>query len=164
MWSSQNDIPKRKRYIIVHLHITICTRWEIQCLHDLFTESAPLGGFSHRVAMSVCLYVCLSVCLSVCLWQFTSSGRCGDLWSKGVSLISACNDRILVFFSPFWWFFCVFKFFGVFWIFWDPPKYLEAPIFFNRPPIKKYKKLWIFLIPYKKIPHTRDTKSLDRCG
>ena len=25
----------------------------------LFTESAPLGGFSHRVAMSVCLFVCL---------------------------------------------------------------------------------------------------------
>ena len=33
-------------------------------LIKLFTESAPLGRFSHRVAMSVCLSVCVSVCLS----------------------------------------------------------------------------------------------------
>ena len=29
----------------------------------LFTESAPLGRFSHRVTMSVCLCVSVSVCL-----------------------------------------------------------------------------------------------------
>ena len=32
----------------------------------VFTESAPLGRFSHRVAMSVCLFVCLSVCAIGC--------------------------------------------------------------------------------------------------
>ena len=40
-------------------------------LDIMFTESAPPGQFSHRVAMSMCLSVCLSVCLlarlSVCL-------------------------------------------------------------------------------------------------
>ena len=29
----------------------------------IFTETAPLDRFSHRVAMSFCLFVCLSVCL-----------------------------------------------------------------------------------------------------
>ena len=26
---------------------------------NIFTESAPLGGFSHRVHMSICLFMCL---------------------------------------------------------------------------------------------------------
>ena len=34
----------------------------------MFTESAPLGRFSHWVAMPVCLSGCLSVCLDVCLF------------------------------------------------------------------------------------------------
>ena len=32
----------------------------------IFTESAPLGRFSHRVPISVCLSVCLSVCSIGC--------------------------------------------------------------------------------------------------
>ena len=46
---------------------------------------SPLGQFSHRVAMSVCLSVCLFSC------DKTPTSRCpGDFWSKGISLILAC--------------------------------------------------------------------------
>ena len=35
-------------------------------VYRIFTASAPLDQFSHRVAMSVCLSVCLSICHCVC--------------------------------------------------------------------------------------------------
>ena len=40
---------------------------------NIFTESAPLGQFSHRVALSVCLSVCLSVWMSGCLRHWEQS-------------------------------------------------------------------------------------------
>ena len=36
--------------------------WKTQGWGVFFTESAPLGRFSHRIAISVCLSVCLCVC------------------------------------------------------------------------------------------------------
>ena len=67
----------------------------------------PLGHLSPRFVMSVCL------------WQFkTPTSRCpGDFWSKGILLILACNDIILVlvfsFFSCFNDFFVFFNFWSV---------------------------------------------------
>ena len=52
----------------------------------------PLGWFSHRVSMSVCLCVCLSVCSSH--YKTPTSGDRGDLWSKNVFLILTCDDKI----------------------------------------------------------------------
>ena len=62
----------------------------------------PLGQFSRRV----CPSVCLCVHLSIFLWRRktpTSRGH-GDLWFKGVSLILACDDTILVFPLSQWFF------------------------------------------------------------
>ena len=35
---------------------------DLDCEFQIFTESAPLGQFSHRVAISVCLFVCAIRC------------------------------------------------------------------------------------------------------
>ena len=48
-----------------------------------FSLNRPLGRFSHRVAMSVCLSVCPSHPRN------HASRRIRDLWSKGISLILA---------------------------------------------------------------------------
>ena len=51
--------------IYSNISITICPPWEVKWspVFPIFTESAPMVRFSHRVAMSVCLSVCLDVCL-----------------------------------------------------------------------------------------------------
>ena len=56
---------------------------KIAWITTLFTISAPLGRFSHRVAMSVCLWRCETP---------TSRGH-GDLWLKNVFLILACDNN-----------------------------------------------------------------------
>ena len=48
---------------IRHCKVSCATEYQNQLF--FFTELAPLGCFSHRVAMPICLCVCLSVCLSV---------------------------------------------------------------------------------------------------
>ena len=53
--------------------------------------SRPLGRFSHRVAMSVCLF------LFVCHRETPTCGGRKNFWSKGVLLILVCDDTILRF-------------------------------------------------------------------
>ena len=98
----------------------------------------PQGQFSLLSAMSVCLSVCLSVC--VCHRQTPASGLTGDFWSKGVSLILACNDKNLVLFFVSMIFFCVFNFFGFL-----EPAYWE-PAFFGEWGSQQGEGLWMWLL------------------
>ena len=52
---------------------------------NIFSLHQPLGWFSHRVAVSVCLFVCMYCCETP-----TSGGR-GDLWLKNVFLLLTCD-------------------------------------------------------------------------
>lgn len=83
----------------------------------IFTESAPLGRFSHWVAMSVCLSVCDNSNHPLPAVQ-------EDLWSKGVLLILACEDT---FFSMI---FCTFQLF-----------FAHSHFFYPSPPPQKKKKI-----------------------
>ena len=38
---------------------------KFKLMEDMFSLNWPLGRFSHRVVMSVCLCVCVCVCVSV---------------------------------------------------------------------------------------------------
>ena len=68
--------------------------------NSLFSLNRPLGRFSHRVAMSICL------CLS-------APSRNTHFWLKGVSLILAINDTFfLLLFSCFYNFSCFSTFQG----------------------------------------------------
>ena len=76
----------------------------------------PLGKFSYRVFMSVCLYVCMYVPL-----QNTHFERSTKFWSKVVSLILVFNDIILFSFSFFFVWVIFFLHFSAFRGFWKPP-------------------------------------------
>ena len=74
--------------ILFWFRVSNCHKFRV--LYPGFSLNRPQGRFSHRVAMSVC----------VCLWQFKtpSSGGRTDFWSKGLSLILACDDTFFFFF------------------------------------------------------------------
>ena len=53
-----------------HFPLILILIWisEFLSYQIFFTELAPLGQFSHRVAMSVCISVCLSDCVIGCIF------------------------------------------------------------------------------------------------
>ena len=56
MDAQRNLLGQTTEFTSIHNFFTLCG--QKNCIY-IFTELAPLGGFSHRVAMSVCLSVCL---------------------------------------------------------------------------------------------------------
>ena len=73
-----------------------CRNWNsgktVSTWNTELTDFHWIGRFSHRVAMSVCLFVCLSVCVHH--HEAPTSGYRGDFWSKNSFLILACDDTI----------------------------------------------------------------------
>ena len=63
--------------------VSYCFSLSLLLVKNRFSLNRPLGRFSHRVAMSVCLSFCPSHPRN------HASRRIRDLWSKGVSLILA---------------------------------------------------------------------------
>ena len=94
MLCPQNDVPKRKIYILVHLHYIFA---HVERFSVSMVCSLNRPHWADSVIESLCPSVCVSVFLSVCLSKYKtlSYGGCGDLWSKGVSLILACKDTSL---------------------------------------------------------------------
>ena len=92
------------------LRKTVVNQTKFQDFHWI----GPLGRFSHRVPMSVCVSVCLSVCLSVTIqntlfrrsWRPLVEGRIANIgtqWQKKNYSYFSFND-----------FFCVFQLLRVF--------------------------------------------------